>query len=541
MWHELDAPYELACVRTLIGLAYRQLNDHDGAQLEFDAAQDTFDRLGATPDAARVAALSGVASPPSCVGGLTGREVEVLRLVATGATNREIASRLAISEKTVLAPEQHKLDLPSRSAATAYASTSWSRGRIARKYPRPVRRAAYRRCAACPRCSRIRDNREDPMSNATTAQRVNTVVIGGGQAGLSVGYHLSRRQVPFVILDASERLGDAWRHRWNSLRLFTPARFDGLDGLPFPAPPHSFPTKNDMADYLGAYARHFDLPVRLGVRVERLSRQGDRFVVVSGKERYEADNVVVAMSNYQRARIPAFARDLNPEIVQLHSSEYRSPSQLRPGGLLVVGAGNSGAELALENARTRRTWLAGRDTGHIPFRIDGLAARLVLARFFLRVVFHRVLTVATPLGRRMRAKTLSTGSPLIRLKPHELTAAGVERVARVKAVERFSGARRRPRPRVANVIWCTGFDPVFLDRSGVRRERPGSARSRRCVQVNQDSSSDCCSLRSIVGRDPRCWPRRRQNCESHRRPGVCRNRSASTLDGSMRGYGCLTS
>jgi putative flavoprotein involved in K+ transport len=217
-----------------------------------------------------------------------------------------------------------------------------------------------------------------------------------------------------------------------------------------------------MADYLETYARHFDLPVRLGVRVERLSRQGDRFLVVVGKERYEADNVVVAMSNYQRARIPAFARDLSPGIVQLHSSEYRNPSQLRPGGLLVVGAANSGAELALENARTHHTWLAGRDTGHIPFRIDGLAARLVLARLFLRVVFHRVLTVATPLGRRMRAKTLSTGSPLIRVKPHELTAAGVERVARVKAVRNgfpvLDGGRVLE---VANVIWCTGFDPGF--------------------------------------------------------------------------------
>ena len=150
-------------------------------------------------------------------------------------------------------------------------------------------------------------------------ERINTVVIGGGQAGLSVGYHLKKRGVPFVILDASERIGDVWRNRWDSLRLFTPARFSSLDGMPFPADPHSFPTKEAMGDYLEAYARHFALPVRSGVRVERLSRLGDRFLIVAGSFQFEADNVVVAMANYQRPRVPAFASELNPRIVQLHS------------------------------------------------------------------------------------------------------------------------------------------------------------------------------------------------------------------------------
>jgi putative flavoprotein involved in K+ transport len=146
-------------------------------------------------------------------------------------------------------------------------------------------------------------------------ERVDTLVIGGGQAGLSVGYHLARRGLPFVILDASARIGDAWRHRWDSLRLFTPARFAGLDGLPFPAPRHSFPTKDQMADYLESYARTFNLPVRTGVRVERLSRQGPRFVAVAGDRRYEADHVVIAMANYQRPRLPSYAHELARHIV----------------------------------------------------------------------------------------------------------------------------------------------------------------------------------------------------------------------------------
>ncbi len=133
------------------------------------------------------------------------------------------------------------------------------------------------------------------MSAVSGTEGIETVVVGGGQAGLSVGYHLARRGLSFVILDANERIGDAWRKRWDSLRLFTPARFNGLDGMPFPGPAHSFSTKDEVADYLEAYAARFDLPVRTGVQVKGLSRNGARFLVDSGDQRFEADNVVVAM------------------------------------------------------------------------------------------------------------------------------------------------------------------------------------------------------------------------------------------------------
>jgi putative flavoprotein involved in K+ transport len=293
-------------------------------------------------------------------------------------------------------------------------------------------------------------------------ERINTVVIGGGQAGLSVGYHLQRRGVPFVILDASERVGDVWRKRWDSLRVFTPARYSSLDGMPFPAPPYSFPTKDAMGDYLEAYARHFALPVRCGVRVERLSRVGDRFLVVARDQQFEADNVVVAMANYQRPRVPAFAKDLNPRIVQLHSLDYRNPAQLQRGGVLIVGAGNSGAEIALDAAREHETWVAGRDTGHVPFRIDGLLARLVLIRLVLRVVFHRVLTVRTPMGRKARARMLHVGGTLVRTKPRDLIAAGIKRVPRVARIENRLPVLEDGRVLdVANVVWCTGFHPGF--------------------------------------------------------------------------------
>jgi len=300
------------------------------------------------------------------------------------------------------------------------------------------------------------------MRNEPQTEYVDTVVIGAGQAGLSVGYHLSRSGVPFVILDAGERIGDQWRHRWDSLRLFTPARFAGLDGMAFPAPPHYFPTKDEMGDFLERYAHTFRLPVLSGTRVDRVSRHGDGFLVIAGAHRFEAKNVIVAMANFQRPRVPAFAKELNREIVQVHSYDYRNPTQLRAGDVLVVGAGNSGAEIALETSRTHTTWMSGRDVGHVPFHIDGFLARLFLLRVVLRVIFHRILTIATPMGRAVRPKVLHIGGPLVRTKPSDLAAAGVVRAPRMAGVRNGLPLLEDGRVLdVANIVWCTGFHPGF--------------------------------------------------------------------------------
>ena len=260
------------------------------------------------------------------------------------------------------------------------------------------------------------------MNAVSDAERIETVVVGGGQAGLSVGYHLARRGLSFVILDANERIGDSWRKRWDSLRLFTPARFNGLDGMPFPGPAHSFSTKDEVADYLETYAARFRLPVRTGVRVRRLSRNGARFLVDAGDRQFEADNVVVAMGSYQLPRLPVFAASLDPDIVQLHSAAYRNVAQLREGRVLVVGVGNSGAEIALDVAASRPTWLAGTESGRVPFRHGGALARHVFLPLMFRVIGHRVLTVRTPIGRKMRPKLLSHAAPLVRVKPADIAA-----------------------------------------------------------------------------------------------------------------------
>jgi putative flavoprotein involved in K+ transport len=296
-------------------------------------------------------------------------------------------------------------------------------------------------------------------------ETIDTVVVGGGQAGLSVGYHLARRGVPFVILEANQRVGDSWRQRWDSLRLFSPASLDGLNGYPFPAPPFSFPTKDEMADYLQAYTEKFSLPVRTGVRVDRISRSAGGLLVTAGQQRIQARNVVVAMADFQRPRVPEFAGELDRGITQFHSSAYRGPAQLRPGGVLIVGLGNSGAEIAKEVVRAgHETYMSGKESGELPFRINGLPARLGLVKLLFRVVFYRVLRRDTRLG-KIAAKKLTGGhaaTPLIRVKTRDLAADGVIRVPRTTGVRDGHPLLADGRALgVKNVIWCTGFEPGF--------------------------------------------------------------------------------
>jgi putative flavoprotein involved in K+ transport len=291
-------------------------------------------------------------------------------------------------------------------------------------------------------------------------ERYETVIVGGGQAGLATGWHLARRDRPFVILDADERVGDQWRRRWDSLRLFTPARYSGLPGMGFPAPAWHYPTKDEMAGYLESYAARFQLPVRGGVRVDGLTRLGDRFLVTAGERRFEAANVVVASGAYHTPRVPAFATELDPGIVQLHSSGYRRPDQLRDGGVLVVGAANSGAEIALEASRAHPVWLSGRHPGSEPTSAGSRLDRLLTPPFWF--FLSKVLSVDTAIGRRLRPKLMGVGTPLARVKPRDLKAAGVERVPRTAGVRDGLPLLEDGRVlEVANVVWSTGFRPDF--------------------------------------------------------------------------------
>ncbi|WP_247002645.1 flavin-containing monooxygenase [Halosolutus gelatinilyticus] len=297
----------------------------------------------------------------------------------------------------------------------------------------------------------------------------DTVVIGGGQAGLSIGYYLEEQDRDFLILDASDCIGDTWRNRWDSLRLFTLARNSSLPGMSFPASDDYFPTKDEMADYLQTYATELTLPIRLNTRVKALIRNNDYYVLQTESNRLTATNVVVATGPFQRPYIPKFADELTPSITQLHSSDYQNPAQLPAGSVLVVGAGNSGAEIAVElTGDGRSTWLSGRDTGHIP-------CWLFNSRLFWWLS-GTIFTVDTWLGRKIKKRSLGQGDPLIRLTPADIRQSGVERVARTEGMT--DGKPRLEDGQVLDVdvvVWATGFRPGFewIDLPGLTLDENG--------------------------------------------------------------------
>jgi putative flavoprotein involved in K+ transport len=292
-------------------------------------------------------------------------------------------------------------------------------------------------------------------------ERYETVVIGGGQAGLAVGYFLKQEGRSFVVLDASERIGDSWRTRWDSLKLYSPAFRDGLPGMRFPAMRNAYPTKDEFADYLEAYAEGFELPVRAGVAVEALTKEDGRYVAHAGDSRLEADNVVVATGVFQQPYAPDFARELDPGVTQLHSHDYRNLSQLQDGPVLVVGASHSGSDVAWEAASKHDVVLAGKDTGQIPASIESRRGRMVFLGLFFAGT--HILTADTPFGRKLRPHIRHGGAPLLRYRRKDLERAGVERVLeRVVGVEDglpvLEGGRILD---VRNVVWCTGFRPDY--------------------------------------------------------------------------------
>jgi putative flavoprotein involved in K+ transport len=293
-------------------------------------------------------------------------------------------------------------------------------------------------------------------------ESIETVIIGAGQAGLSSGYHLRKRGREFVILDGNVRLGDNWRAQWDTLRLYTPKKYDGLAGLPFPGDRWSYPTKDEVADYLESYADRFDLPVRTGTRVDRLEAADGGYAVITGDHQILARNVVVATGTFGRTPyLPEYAVDLDPAIRQLHSSEYRRPAQLKDGPVLVVGGSHSGTDIAYEVATTHPTVLCGRDPGQIPVRLGTPGARIFFPIFLF--LGKHLLTRRTPMGRKEMQEVRYHGGPMLRVKREDLIARGVERFHnRVAGVQ--DGRPLLDDGRVldvANVVWSTGFRQVF--------------------------------------------------------------------------------
>jgi putative flavoprotein involved in K+ transport len=291
-----------------------------------------------------------------------------------------------------------------------------------------------------------------PMPVPVAGRPLEVLVIGAGQAGLALGHFLAARDADFLLLDAGSEIGHSWRSRWDSLRLFSPARYDSLPGLPFPAPADTHPSKDDVADYLAAYAQHFALPVRLNSPALRLHRSGDGcFAVTTPTDVLRAKQVVVATGPFQTPRIPAVAEQLDPLVPQLHSAEYRNPAQLPAGGrVLVVGAANSGLQIGAELAERCTVAVAvGSEPMQLPQRIAGrdLFTWLTGAGFFTVPTESRI-------ARRLRAR----GDIVIGTRTADLRRRGIGFRSRLTG---FTGRTARFADGTAldvdGVLWATGY------------------------------------------------------------------------------------
>ncbi len=296
-----------------------------------------------------------------------------------------------------------------------------------------------------------------------STQHIETLVIGAGQAGLSTGYHLKRRDRECLIVESLDRIGDNWRRHYDSLRLFTPSRADSLDGTPFPGDPWAFPSRDEFAAYLEMYAVEHGLPVRTRTRVDRLgARDGGGYTATLGAEEVTCDNVVVATGTFGRApRVPDFATEIDPRIRQLPSGEYRRPAQLPDGPALVVGASHSGLDIAHELAESRPTTLVGPERGNLP--LEWGSRRFRAAFPAIEFAFNHVLTRRTPIGRKVMQQLRHHGAPQLRVKRHHLEARGVEWVAEhvtgaTEGLPRLEDGRTFD---VASIVWATGFRQGF--------------------------------------------------------------------------------
>jgi putative flavoprotein involved in K+ transport len=308
-------------------------------------------------------------------------------------------------------------------------------------------------------------NNSAASDSGTTAGPLDILVIGAGQAGLVMGYELARRGLDFAIVDARPEVGDSWRARWTSLKLFTAAQYNDLPGKRFPAAADTYPSKDDVADFLRDYAAELELPIRLNTKVTGLTRNGAGYVAETPDGEIRAERVVVATGPFQAPFIPAVASELDPRIAQLHSVEYRDPDSLPEGRVLVVGGANTGCQIALELSATRDVEIAvGDRLPTVPQRPMGRdiwwwGEKLGITR----------VTVDSRIGRRMSQRDVVIGGG-----HKELRRNGVN--VRPRVTGATNGSVRFADDSEAEydvVIWATGFriDHSWIDVPGAKDEK----------------------------------------------------------------------
>jgi putative flavoprotein involved in K+ transport len=306
---------------------------------------------------------------------------------------------------------------------------------------------------------------QQEMKDPAGSRLLDVVVVGGSQAGLAMAWHLAQQGLRFLVLEAGSELGHTWRSRWDSLKLFTPAQYDALPGMAFPAPADTYPTKDPVADYLQAYAAAHDLPVRLNAKVIEVRQVGDGFEVRTADQTYQARQVVVATGPFQIPFVPPPASKLDPSVTQVHSADYRNPQALPAGPVLVVGGGNSGFQIAEELAATRQVDLSVAE--RVPMLPQRLAGR-DLFWWLTRLGVLRV-TVDSRLGRRASRREFIIGTNKrrlrkagVRFRPRLIDADG-------RTVRFADGSTLED---VGVVVWATGYrsDHAWIHIPGVVRE-----------------------------------------------------------------------
>jgi putative flavoprotein involved in K+ transport len=310
--------------------------------------------------------------------------------------------------------------------------------------------------------------------------KYDSIVIGSGQAGLAAGYFLKKAEQKFLILTKDKRIGDNWRQRWDSLRLFTPAFYNELPGMKFPSKdPDYLPDKNEAADFLENYRQKFNLPICYATEATKIEGQAHSFSIKTNKDSYFSKNVIVATGSFQNPYIPSFAKDFPSSIFQIHSSGYKNPGQLKDSNTLVVGAGSSGLQISTEIAEEKnhkgKVWLSGPDTGTFPRHILGID----IYHFFKPTVF-RIPTKSLP-GKIIKAVSYRHGDLALRPTYKKMIRAGVVRVGRTIGVKNGKPLLSNESTLdVNNIIWCTGFRNNFdwirfdiFDSNGIPFNRRG--------------------------------------------------------------------
>src|ERR671914_1014051 len=307
----------------------------------------------------------------------------------------------------------------------------------------------------------------------SSREHLEVAVVGGGQAGLAMGYYLREQGLQFAIFERGDSIAPAWRERWDSLTLFTPRRYSALPGMPFPGDPDGYPSRDEVIAYLERYAETFDLPIELNSPVRRLTADDGRFVIEVDGRTIEAKQVVIATGPFQTPYVPEVARRLAPNVFQAHATDYRNPSDVPEGTVLVVGGGNTGFQIAKELSATHRVCLS------VGSRQMPLPQRLLGRDLFWWLTKTGLLrtTVESRLGRRMRGRDTLIGSSSrhlkrrygVDLKPRVVDASG-------RTVRFQDGSEVE----VDAVIWATGYRPDYswidlpiFDQDGRIRHRRG--------------------------------------------------------------------